>query len=228
MDFSVPHKNASDLLLYIWKIIEIPSISINDLIFKISFEFFILPPNKAKNFVNLAMKNNLLTRINNNNLVLSNNLINKFQEWQKNRKDEILKKLYSYQKESRLLKKNFQDKNSNFSTLLKAFTEKNILNRTVSISNDAIISKSFNFKEGILKVTFAGSQKESYIIEINMNKKVIKHNCHDFIARRAQNKQFCKHIAKLFLFLKKENMMFTIKLLKEIAENINQWDFIID
>ena len=37
MNFSIPRSNYSEMVLYIWKIIEIPNISINDLIYRISF-----------------------------------------------------------------------------------------------------------------------------------------------------------------------------------------------
>jgi len=71
MNFKIPRKNPSEMLLYIWKIIDLPNISMNDLLYTISFELFLLTPNKAQEFVQTSIKNNLLEIDGKNTLSLS-------------------------------------------------------------------------------------------------------------------------------------------------------------
>ena len=44
--------------------------------------------------------------------------------------------------------------------------------------------------------------------------------------RRAPKKRFCKHIAKLFLDLKDNNKEFIVSILNDIADSVNNWNFI--
>ena len=95
----------------------------------------------------------------------------------------------------------------------------------MAISNSDLNIDEFNPNKGTIKVSIAGKKEESYYITIDINKKNLLHNCHDFQTRRAQNKKFCKHIAKLFLLLKEKNEKDAEYFLNQIAENINDWDF---
>ena len=80
--------------------------------------------------------------------------------------------------------------------------------------------------KGIIKATVLGSKGDPYIIEIDLNEKFLKHNCHDFKARKSQNKQFCKHLTK-FILLLRDNYEDSAELfLKTLSENIENWEFI--
>ena len=57
------------------------------------------------------------------------------------------------------------------------------------------------------------------------SKKLIKHNCHDFETRRSKNKTFCKHLAKFIMLLKEDDQEFTEKFLKNLANDIENWEF---
>ena len=59
MTFPKP-KNATDMLLQIWKIVDLPSILKSDLIFKISFELFLFSPEKAISLINRAIQSKIL------------------------------------------------------------------------------------------------------------------------------------------------------------------------
>ncbi len=76
-----------------------------------------------------------------------------------------------------------------------------------------------------MKAEVQGSQKIPYIIDINISEKVIKHNCRDFQSKRAENKKFCKHLAKLFLLLKIQNADLASYFLESITIEINNWNF---
>lgn len=225
MNFAIPRKNPSDLVLYIWKIIDIPHISLNDLLYTISFELFLLSPQKSLEFIQNSIETKLLEIDEYDKITLSQNLNKKLQNWQSKRKETILSKIDSTKQSVRAVNNFETDRSSNFKILLKAFLDKGTINRTVSISEEDFSINEFNFEKGSIKAEYKGSKKEPYIIEINTNNKTLIHNCHDFQTRRLDNKKFCKHLAKLFLLLKEKDEISATNFLSEIAENINKWEF---
>ncbi|MFX1417416.1 MAG: hypothetical protein ACFE9N_00705 [Promethearchaeota archaeon] len=224
MSFAIPRKNDPEMLLYIWKIIDLPSIAYNDLIYRITFDFFILPPENARDFINNCIKNKFLIK-DNNLLKLSEELNKELINWQKKRKNDILGRLKAAKKIDQLKNDINQKSSANFSVFFNAFVDKGTLNRSVSISDTAFELLKFDSTQGIIKSKVKGSKEESYIIEIDTNKKILQHNCHDFETRRAENKKFCKHLAKLFLLLKDKDENIAEFFLNQLAENIDKWDF---
>ena len=224
MTFAIPRKNISEMLLYIWKIIDLPFILHKDLLYRISFDLFLFPPKEAKTFISSCLKNKFLVKEDTNILKLSDELNQQLSNWQKKRKIEIFDKIQAAKKISSL-KNEISKETSNFSVLMNAFVDKGTLNRSVSVSDAAFELLKYDRTEGIIKSKVKGSKKDSYIIEIDTNNKILRHNCHDFETRRAENKKFCKHIAKLFLVLKEKNESLAEFFLSQLAENIDIWDF---
>ncbi len=215
MNFSTP-KNATEMLLYIWKIIDLPTISKPNLIYKISFELFLFPPDKAKVFVNKAIQTKILINVPKGHVKISETQAKKLKSWQLQRKREI--------SENFLVKKTKKlKKGSSFNTMLNFFADKGTINRAVGISSSKFDVIDFN--KGAIAANVIGTKDESYLISINAKDKILKHNCHDFEARRSSEKKFCKHIVKLFFLLKEENQEQTEQFLSEIGENIDDWNF---
>ncbi|MFX1393766.1 MAG: hypothetical protein ACFFAH_09340 [Promethearchaeota archaeon] len=225
MNFPIPRKKDSELLLFIWKIIDLPNISMNDLLYKISFELFLLSPEEALQFIHNSIKSKFLIKDDNDYLKLSLNLDKELKNWHTQRKNVILRKINSSRKISSLKNDLKLERGSDFSTLLKAFLDKNTINRAATVSNDTFKINSLDFDKGFIKAEVVGSKKESYLIEIDTKSKILIHNCHDFETRRAENKRFCKHLVKLFILLKEKNEKSTVAFLNKIAENINDWEF---
>ncbi|MFX1388806.1 MAG: DUF2240 family protein [Promethearchaeota archaeon] len=225
MNFAIPRNNKSEMLLYIWKIIDLPYISQNELVFKISFDLFLFHPEKAKEFITNCIESKFLVKDNNQYLKLSKELSSKLENWQKKRKNEILKKSESIRKIESL--SNDIDKKgvTNFNILINTFTDKGTLNRSVSVSDDSFELLSYDLNKGIISSKVKGTKEDFYLIELDLNMKELRHNCHDFITRRAENKKFCKHLVKLFLLLKDQNSKVAEFFLNKIAEDIDNWDF---
>ena len=224
MNFAIPRNDNSEMLLYIWKIIDLPFIQIEDLIYRIAFDLFILPPKQANNFIMNCIKNKLIIK-DNNFVRLSEELEQELKNWQKKRENEILGKISTAKKVTQL--KNDIDKkdSSKFSILINAFVDKGTLNRSVTISDAAFEFLEYDRSKGLIISKVTGTKEESYFIEIDTNKKIIRHNCHDFEERRAQNKKFCKHITKLFLLLKEKIHHSAEFFLNQLAEEIDKWEF---
>lgn len=214
------------MIIYIWKIIDLPFISIGDLQYKISFEFFLFSPKEAKNFIKKSIDDGFLLVGNDNNLYLSDDLILELKNWHIKRREEILKKIStsaSVAQKSKNFKKNGTNK---FNILLKAFLDSGTINRAVLVLDDAISIKTFDPRGKFVRAEIKGSQKTPYLIEISDTEKFLKHDCHDFQTKRAQNKKFCKHLAKLFLLLKEKDERIATLILENISKDINKWDFI--
>ncbi|MFW9823533.1 MAG: hypothetical protein ACFFE4_11385 [Candidatus Thorarchaeota archaeon] len=220
-----PFDNPKLFLLYLWKIIDLPTISFDNLLFKISYELFLLPPNKAKEFINSSIEKKMLVTTEQKNLTLSDSLNSEFKNWQTKRKQQILQNINSAKKVHQLKANIEKNKSNNFSGYFKTLLEKETLNRAARVSNDAFNIEVLDFDNGIIKATVSGSKDYSYIIEINKRNKYIKHNCHDFETRRIINKKFCKHLAKLFLLLRDSHKAPTEQLIKILSENVDKWDF---
>ncbi|TFF96491.1 MAG: hypothetical protein EU544_00530 [Promethearchaeota archaeon] len=224
MNFAIPRNKPKDYLLYIWKILDLPSISFEDLVYRISFNLFLDKHEEAKTFINHALEDNLLKKDSEGNLTLSPGLKDYFEGWQEKRRKTILDNIEKKKKSNAVIK-NFAHVKTDFNVLLKAFLDKGTLNRAAPISNSAIEILEKNLESGQIKAKVAGSKEEPYILEIDKQQQEIVHNCHDFVERRAKNKKFCKHIAKFFLFLKDEEETTTLKILKDLAENMEYWEF---
>ncbi|MHA1804557.1 MAG: DUF2240 family protein [Promethearchaeota archaeon] len=224
MNLEIPRKSATDLWLYVWKIIDVPSISPSDLIFTLSFELFLFPPKDAKTFIDKSLEKKLLIR-KNNQLSLSASLRKQFERWQIENKKKI--ENYKELKKEVIFKgaKETAARKPEFNTLLKAFLERGTINRAASISADSFEISMFDKNKGIIKAWVAGSKETPYLIEIHTNQKILKHDCHDFQTRRALNKKFCKHLAKLFLILKEKNEEDSLYFLTQMSDGIDEWDF---
>jgi hypothetical protein len=226
MNFAIPRNNPAEMILYIWKIIDLPTITEDDLLFTISFDLFLLSPQKAKELIHSSIENNFLEKHDKDILSLSRNLKKNLENWQLERKEAILTKIIQSKKKDKALNNFQKDKVSIFNTLLKAFLDRGTINRTLSISEEDFNIIEFDFERGFIKADVSGSKKESYRIEININNRELIHNCHDFQTKRAENKKFCKHLAKLFLLLKEKKEESAVGFLREIAEHINNWKFL--
>jgi len=215
------------MTLYIWKIIELPQISLTDLIYKISFELFLFSPEEAKEFIDKAVQKGYLIVGIDNKLLLSDALALELNNWHKERRVEIVENINKSTNIAHFTD-NFKKNGSNkFNILLKAFLDKGTINRAVLVSDSSITINTFDPHSKIVKAEVKGSQIIPYTIEISTNERVLKHNCHDFQTKRAPNKKFCKHLAKLFLVLKEKDEKGATLFLENITKDINKWDFVI-
>jgi len=226
MNLKIPKKDPSELMLYLWKIIDLPKISEKDLLYLISFEFLLVSPEQGLKLIQNCVKKNILIKNSDNTISLNKELQHKLSTWQKKRKNKIIKNEKIKVEREATLTKFKKESKSDFNVILKAFLDKGTINRAVTVSEDAFNFQTQDIDKGIIKAKVSGSKKEPYIIHIDMNNKTLKHNCHDFVNRRSKNKKFCKHLTKFFLILKDKNEELAIKVLNTIANSIPDWEFI--
>ncbi|MFX0031189.1 MAG: hypothetical protein ACFE8E_01140 [Candidatus Hodarchaeota archaeon] len=226
MSFPIPRQKVSEMVLYIWKILNFPYISFNDLLYKLSFELFLYSPNEAERFISNAIKNQFIIQDENKNLKLSKKLNLALLNWQNERKLDILAKMASYKIQIKLSNQFQKNSKNEFNIILKGFSDKSTINRAVSISESAFSFRIINLDKGLIDATVKGSKEEAYILKIDLNKKKLKHNCHDFQTRKSVEKKFCKHLVRLFLLLKEKDENLTASFLKRIADEIEEIEFL--
>lgn len=224
MKFNVPEE-LPDLILYIWKIVNLPYIKLDELIYKISFEMLLLSPEEAEDIINKALKANLIIEVKNDEIKLSDELVKKLNSWQKRRKKQITENFENRKTVEKMKKDLTEDKSSKFTILMKLFLDKGTLNRAATISDNALNIIDFNPEDGIIETEIKGSKEEKYLIKISINDRELYHNCHDYKNNRAKNKKFCKHLAKLFLYLKKKDEKSAISFLQGISKDSDDWTF---
>ena len=195
----------------------------DDFLHLISFELFLFSPKEANEFINVAIHEGYLILEGDERIKLSESLALELNKWHEKRKRDILEKIKDVN--------DFRDDSKNndtnkFKILLKALLDKGTINRAVAESDSAYKFRIIDSEQKIIKAEVQGSQEIPYNIEININEKEIKHNCHDFRNKRAENKKFCKHLAKLFLLLKIKNADLASYFLESITKDINNWNFL--
>ncbi|MHA1526532.1 MAG: hypothetical protein ACTSQD_05830, partial [Promethearchaeota archaeon] len=193
---------------------------------EISFKLFFDSPEKANLFIDKTIKNKILVKDDNENLSLSQNLKKNLQSWQIKRRKTIVNKIINRNDETSVKNNKIFENDSNYNTLLKAFLDKGTINRAAILSDENFNINEFDHKNGIIRAEVVGVKESSYNIEINTKNKTLVHSCHDFQERRAADKKFCKHLAKLFLILKDKDSVSALNFLREIAENINEYKFL--
>lgn len=66
----------------------------------------------------------------------------------------------------------------------------------------------------------------NYDLKIDLDNKILKHSCPDFINNRKRNKKFCKHISIIFIKIRKEkNEKFSCDILNSIYRDLKSWQF---
>ena len=122
MDLKIPRKNLSEMVLYVWKIVGLPSVSQEDLIYMLSFNLFLYDISAAKEFISLAIEKGLFLKTSQNDISLSDNLKAKLQEWQIGRKVEIRERLKAIQIVKRI-EQTSKEESNNFTTLFRIFVD---------------------------------------------------------------------------------------------------------
>ncbi len=217
--------NHKELIIYIWRSLDLPSIGREELIYYISFELFLLKPNKSVQLVNELIKKGFLVE-KSGKIFLSKELREDFNTWQKKENEKVKNALEDINLKAISLNDLSKERKGSFNMLLKELSDESTLNRSVSVSTNSFTFHELNIDQGIIKGEVRGTKEKSYKFEVELNKKKITHDCHDFLTRKSRQKKLCKHLIKLFLILKSENESKTEKILTNIIEELDNWEFI--
>ncbi|MFX1509831.1 MAG: DUF2240 family protein [Promethearchaeota archaeon] len=107
---------------------------------------------------------------------------------------------------------------SDFGTQLQLFVSASRLSRAVGMNDKAVEFTRISKSPLKIKATVQGTKE--YVLEIDEETRRISHDCPDW-RRVSVIHRFCKHVAKLFLLLEKEE---ATRLLQSLQQDT--WEFI--
>ena len=226
MNFSVP-SDKRQRILYIWKIIDSPSINIDELYNFLTFELFLAPLEEVKKIIGEALELKFLIEDSKSEEVsLSNSLKVDFEKWQE-KGEEKIKKIHHILRNSwrppikideKIKFEIFKDDLIDPSTKKKAS-----LFRSKALSIDKLdfvdeISGNIEDKDENGKLM-------SYHFVISSKNRKITHNCPEYNKIRRKQKKLCPHLGRVFIKLNITNNEETLKLLEDIVEKREKWEF---
>jgi predicted amidophosphoribosyltransferase len=111
-----------------------------------------------------------------------------------------------------------------FDNLLLYFSDLDLHREKKKI--DKVCIKSLSVSENKQISSIIKGTKKEYRLIIDFEKKILNHNCTDFLMDRKWKKRFCKHITKVFLQMKEDyGLDYSQNLLELIYQQLDKWIF---
>jgi len=176
MNFSVP-SDKRQRILYIWKIIDSPSINIDELHNFLTFELFLAPLEEVKKIIREALDLKFLIEDPKSEEVsLSDSLKVEFEKWQ-DKGEEKIKKIHH------ILRRSWRHP----------------IKRSKALTMDKL-----NFIDeisGKIEDKDENGKLISYNFEISPKDRKITHNCPEYNKLRKKQKKLCPHLGRVFIKL---------------------------
>lgn len=226
MNFSIP-SDKRRRILYIWKIIDRPTINIDELYNFLTFELFLAPLDEVKKIIREALDLKFLVEdFKSEEVSLGESLQDEFEKWQAGGRQKI-RKLH------KLLNTSWRDpieidEKSKYEIFEEDLVEPSIKKKAGLIRSSALKIEKLDFLNEIRgKIDDKGEngQKISYSFKIFPKDRKILHDCPDYNNLRKNQKKFCIHLGRLLMKLKNKDATKTYRLLEDLVENRESWIF---
>lgn len=226
MNFSVPSDNRQRIL-YIWKIIDSPSINIDELHNFLTFELFLAPLEEVKKIIREALDLKFLVEDSKSEEVsLSNSLKIDFEKWQ-DKGEEKIKKIHN------VLSKSWRppikiDEKMKFEILEDDLIDPASKKKARIIRSKALLMDKINFTDeisGKIEDKDKNGKLVSYDFNISPKNRKIIHSCPEYNKLRKKQKKLCPHLGRVFIKLNNTHNEETLKLLEDIVEKREKWEF---
>jgi len=226
MNFSVP-SDKRQRILYIWKIIDSPSINIDELYNFLTFELFLAPLEEVKEIIKEAFDLKFLIEDTKSEEVsLSDSLKADFEKWQ-DKGEEKIKKIHH------ILRKAWRspikiDEKMKFEILVDDLIDPSTKKKASNFRSKALTIDKLNFIDeinGKIEDKDENGKLISYNFVISPKDRKITHNCPEYNKLRKKQKKLCPHLGRVFMKLNITNSKETLKLLEDIVEKREKWEF---
>ena len=226
MNFSIP-SDKRQRILYIWKIIDSPSINIDELYNFLTFELFLAPLEEVKKIIKEALDSKFLIEDSKSEEIsLSDSLRVEFEKWQ-DKGEEKIKKIHNVLNKSwrNPIAINEKSKYEIFEDDLidPASKKKASLFRSKALSIDKI--DFTNEISGKIEDKDENGKLVSYEFNISPKNRKITHNCPEYNKLRKKQKKLCPHLGRVFIKLNIDHNKETLKLLEDLVEKREKWVF---
>ena len=223
-----PPTELSEMVLYWWKILASPSINLDKLNHFIAFELFLYPLPKTKKIVKQAIRLGYL--VENEDLEevsLSSALKQKYQEWQ-DQGTEKIQEMRAILARKRIPTLEITA-NMQYEALKSDLVDILVEKKASKLLGSSIQIKQLDFSSGIVgyarEMIVSPEQEVKYPFSILPHKKIIKHNCPEYLSLRQHQKKFCVHLARMLMKLYSKDAESTTELIRDIVSNRLQWQF---
>ncbi len=226
MNFSVPAEKRQRIL-YFWKIIDRPSINIDELYNFLTFELFLAPLQEVKKIIGEALDLKFLIEDSKSEEVsLSQSLKVEFENWQ-NKGEEKIKKI------DNILSKSWRspikiDKKMKFEIMEDDIIDPSTKKKASIIRSKALTIENLDFSgeiRGKIEDKDENGKLTSYDFVITPKDRKITHNCPEYNKLRKLQKKLCPHLGRVFIKLNISNQDATLKLLEDLVEKREKWVF---
>ena len=226
MNFAVP-ADLEGQVLYWWKIVDKPTILLDELHNFIAFDLFLASLEKTKATVRNAIAKGLLVEEGDSELIrLAPPLAEKFAKWQENGHEKVLKMHKTLRHSWRLPLEITQ--NLTYSALLSDIIDISVYERAGKIRASAIKLSQEDFTQGIVgrALEYDADDNEIFFdFTIDPKNRVIHHACPDYLAVRKEQKTLCAHLARVFMKLYANNDTATFALVNDLVRHRDAWSF---
>ena len=226
MNFSVP-SDKRQRILYIWKIIDSPTINIDDLYNFLTFELFLAPLEEVKKIIQEALDLKFLVEDSKlEEVSLSDSFKVEFEKWQ-DKGEEKIKKIHH------VLSKSWRDpitinEKSKYEIFEDDLIEPLTKKKASIIRSKALTIEKLDFSReirGKIEDKDENGQKIIYNFEILPQARKLTHNCPEYTNLRKNQKKFCVHLGRLLMKLNNSDETKTFKFLEDLVENRDKWVF---
>ncbi|UYP46212.1 hypothetical protein NEF87_002497 [Candidatus Lokiarchaeum ossiferum] len=226
MAFTIP-SDLKNIVLHWWKIIDQPEINVDELYNFIAFDLFLAPLEKTKKIVQQAIHLEYLSENKESESIsLSDELQQEFLTWQE-------KGILKAKTMAAALAQSWRPPiditpSMTYQALLSDLVDVSVLEKAGKIRSSAVSLDLVAFDdkiEGIVKSKDDGGISQSYRFKIDVKARSISHSCPEYNSLRKSQKQFCIHIARIFMKLFVKDSEKTIELLRNIVYQKSLWFF---
>jgi hypothetical protein len=212
-----PPSNLPDFVLYVWHCMGKESPSIPDLKFFLSFRAKLMPPSKAQELIENALRDGLL--VNKNNILLLPDTLQTRQMEQEQAEKERIQQTFVRQvrKEKDLTTKTFND-------YFREILPEEYKSKTFVIKlKDIRIEVPDPALEQVKGTITAEGKAIEVTIDGKSNK--ITHSCEFFTSQHQIARKFCPHLGAIFRSLQKDLPDLALRLLRSMVEDKARWHF---
>ena len=226
MSFAVP-ADLREIVLYWWKIIDRPSILLDELYNFIAFDLFLAPLDKTRAIVDKAIQDGyLIADPIQETVTLSESLNSDFQAWQKMGIEKV-------QRMSELITQAWRPpleitEKSVYDILQSDIADVSVREKAGKMLASAIKVEKVDFNSEIMGYGKEENEKGEdiqYPFCINVPSRMLQHNCPEYLDLRRDQKRLCPHLVRAFTKLFISNELQTQQLIRDLVDNRESWTF---
>jgi hypothetical protein len=223
-----PPQNLRDLILFIWKIVDSPTISKDRLVNIIALDLYLVTPPNAREMITKAIESGFLSENRElEEISLANPLMEEFTKWQA--EGEVKAKQIQA-----ILHRKWRppfeiDENFRYNVLIRDIIDELSWSRAQKIRSSWIkfqIESPGEQLQGTMKEPSSDGEMASELpFDIRISQRTIIHSCPEYNQLRKAQKKLCTHLGAVVVKMYAQDKVMTTKFIEDLIEQREQWIF---